>query len=70
MRSFETSSPLASETRRYRMREFVPSSSWLNRTSLLFVADTSFTGTVTSPKPTVPVQIACAMTTRFAERGG
>src|ERR1700675_1295206 len=40
------------------MRAFVPSSSWLNRTSRLRVAETTFTGTLTSPNPIVPLQIA------------
>src|SRR6187455_2335150 len=40
------------------MRAPVPSSSWLNRTSRDFVAETARTGTVTSPKLMVPVQIA------------
>src|SRR5262245_8262857 len=61
MSSFATSSPVASDTLRYRIRAPVFSSSWLKRTSLLFVAETSFTGTLTSPKPTVPDQIALGM---------
>ena len=60
--SVGTSSPVCSDTRRYRMRELVLSSSWLNRTSRDFVAETSFTGTVTSPKLIVPVQIALGTT--------
>ena len=47
---------MASDTFRYRMRVFVPSSSWLNRTSRLLVADTTRTGTATSPKLMLPVQ--------------
>src|SRR5918999_1658454 len=58
MRSWGTSSPLASETRRYRMRAPVPSSSWLKRTSFERTAETSFTGTVTSPKEMFPLQMA------------
>ena len=53
-----TSSPDCSETRRYRIRELVPASSWLNDTSRDFVAGVSFTGTATSPKLMVPVHTA------------
>ena len=42
-----------------RMREPVPASSWLKRTSCDRVADTRRTGTVTSPKLIEPVQMAC-----------
>src|SRR5918992_5626943 len=40
------------------MRAPVPSSSWLNRTSLGETALNSFTGTLTSPKLMAPLQIA------------
>src|SRR5262245_31742522 len=58
MRSGATSSPVCSDTFRYLMRAFVPSSSWLKLTSLLFVAPTRRTGTWTRPKLIEPVQIA------------
>src|SRR5262245_24089682 len=53
------------------MREFVPSSSWLKLTSLLFVAPTSRTGTCTSPKLIAPVQMALGIgsSLRMAGRG-
>src|SRR6266850_1137420 len=40
------------------MRAPVPSSSWLNRTSLGETALNSFTGTLTSPKLMAPLQMA------------
>src|SRR4051812_37666528 len=40
------------------MRAPVPSSSWLNRTSLGDTALNSFTGTLTSPKLMAPLQMA------------
>src|SRR6266508_466445 len=40
------------------MRAPVPSSSWLNRTSLGDTALNSFTGTLTSPKLIAPLQMA------------
>src|SRR5690349_45672 len=43
------------------MRAPVPSSSWLNRTSLGETALNSFTGTLTSPKLMAPLQIALGM---------
>ncbi len=58
IRSAVTSSPDCSETRRYRIREAVPASSWLKDTSRDLVAGVSFTGTVTSPKLMVPVHTA------------
>src|SRR6476646_12117872 len=58
MFSFGTSSPVCSDTFRYRMRAPVVSSSWLKRTSRERVAETARTGTVTSPKLIVPGQIA------------
>src|SRR5205085_10416556 len=53
-----TSSPVSAETRFWRMRAPVPSSSWLKRTSLGDTALNSFTGTLTSPKLMAPLQIA------------
>src|SRR5262245_50267603 len=44
------------------MRLPVAASSWLKRTSRDLVADTSRTGTVTSPKLIEPVQMACGTT--------
>src|SRR3954462_6815300 len=59
--SYGTSSPVSADTRFWRMRAPVPSSSWLNRTSLGETALNSFTGTLTSPKLIAPLQMALGM---------
>ena len=59
---------MASDTRRIRTRALVPASNWWKRTSSDFVADTSRTGTVTSPKLIDPVQMACGTCLLLPER--
>src|SRR3954464_9566671 len=61
MSSYSTSFPVSSATRLLRMRSPVPSWNWWKEMSLDSVALYSFTGTFTSPKLIVPLQIARAI---------
>src|SRR5215213_7835614 len=65
MCSSGTSSPVSSDTLRYRMRLIVRSSSWLNDTPLWRTALNSLIGIAINPKLMVPLQTGLGMRQRY-----